>query len=414
MRDRVDARLALVDEREAQLRALVDEPDRRARLHREAAAVAEDAPLRGWFLGVKDILHAHGLVTRAGTTLPPDLFARDREAACVAALRRAGCLMLGKTVTTEFAYFEPGPTTNPHAVEHTPGGSSSGSAAAVAAGYCELALGTQTVGSVIRPAAFCGVVGFKPSYGRVSTDGLLLCAPSVDTIGLFGADVETLRRGAEVLVDGWAEDGVLSCLPRLGIPQGPYLAQAAPEGLSAFEDQVRQLQGSGFSVRHVPVLDDIDAVNERHGRIQAAEMALEHAAWMDAHLNDYRPRTREILLRGRQIDGRELEVARSGCRRLRSELEAAMQAAGVDLLISPAARGPAPRGLQSTGDPVMNLPWTHTGMPAVSLPGGWVAGLPVGLQCVARYGQDERLLAQAGALAACLRRNSTHARALPI
>ena len=403
----IEARLARINKREAQLRALVDEPDRRARLHREAAAVQDDAPLRGWFLGVKDILHADGLVTRAGTSLPPDLFARDREAACVAALRRTGCLVIGKTVTTEFAYFEPGPTRNPHDAEHTPGGSSSGSAAAVAAGYCELALGTQTVGSVIRPAAFCGVVGFKPSYGRVSTDGLLLCAPSVDTIGLFGADVPTLRQGAEVIVDGWADDGAELSMPRLGIPEGTYLAQAAPEGLAAFDEQVRQLEVAGYSVRRVQVLYDIGVVNERHSLIQTAEMAIEHAPWMDTHLDDYRPRTREILLRGQRIAPRELEAARSGRQRLRSELEAAMQAAGVDLLISPAARGPAPRGLESTGDPVMNLPWTHAGMPAMSLPGGWVGGLPVGFQCVAPYGQDEGLLAQAGGLAACLQRNST-------
>ncbi|MFP6646781.1 MAG: amidase [Candidatus Latescibacterota bacterium] len=410
----IQARLARINKREAQLRALVDEPDRRARLHREAAAVPDDAPLRGWFLGVKDILHADGLVTRAGTSLPPDLFARDREAACVAALRRTGCLVIGKTVTTEFAYFEPGPTRNPHDAEHTPGGSSSGSAAAVAAGYCELALGTQTVGSVIRPAAFCGVVGFKPSYGRVSTDGLLLCAPSVDTIGLFGADVETLRQGAEVIVDGWADDGAGLSLPRLGIPEGPYLAQAAPEGLAAFDEQVSQLEGAGYAVRRVQVLLDIEAVNERHSLIQAAEMAIEHAPWMDTHLDDYRPRTREILLRGQRIAPRELEAARSGRERLRSELEAAMQAAGVDLLISPAARGPAPRGLESTGDPVMNLPWTHAGMPAMSLPGGWVGGLPVGFQCAGAYGQDEALMAQAEELAACLQRNSTREPLPPI
>lgn len=397
----VEARLTRVSQLDGHIHALVEEPDRHGRLRREAAALTVGAPLHGWLLGVKDILHADGLVTRAGTALPPHLFAGDREAASVAALRRAGCLILGKTVTTEFAYFEPGPTRNPHDPEHTPGGSSSGSAAAVAAGYCELALGTQTVGSVIRPAAFCGIVGYKPSYGRVCTDGLLLCAPSVDTIGLFAADVAHLRQGASVLVDGWSQDeGQLPPRPVLGIPEGAYLAQASPEGSEAFARQVAILETAGYEIRRLPVLDDIDAINERHGLIQAAEMAIEHAPWLDAHLQDYRPRTREILLRGRQIDSGKLDSARAGREQLRSELAMTMRQAGIDLWICQAAKGPAPRGLASTGDPAMNLPWTHAGMPVLSLPAGRVGGLPLGLQCVAPYGQDEKLLGWAQDLAA--------------
>ena len=398
----VETRLALVAGREQQLRALVEEPDRRSRLHHEAATMVDGTPLHAWFLGVKDIFHANGMVTGAGTDLPAQLFAREREAACVAALRRAGCLVLGKTVTTEFAYFEPGPTCNPHDLKHTPGGSSSGSAAAVAAGYCELALGTQTVGSVIRPAAFCGVVGFKPSFGRVSTDGLLLCAPSVDTIGLFGTTVERVCQGASVIVDGWSEPVPPMRQAVLGIPEGPYLEQAANDGLAGFAEQVRQLQDAGYSVHRLPVLQDVASVNERHGKLQAAEMALEHAAWMDSHIDEYRPRTREILLRGRQISTDELNSARCGREGLRVELEGAMQTAGIDLWICPAARGAAPRGLASTDDPVMNLPWTHAGMPAVSLPAGGGGKLPLGLQCVARQGDDEKLLQWSQELAAAL------------
>ena len=398
----VETRLLHVARHEQQVRALVDEPDRPSRLRHEVAELVDGAPLQGWFLGVKDIFHATGLVTGAGTDLPAQLFAREREAACVAALRRAGCLVLGKTVTTEFAYFEPGPTCNPHDSEHTPGGSSSGSAAAVAAGYCELALGTQTVGSVIRPAAFCGVVGFKPSFGRVSTDGLLLCAPSVDTIGLFGATVECVRQGAGVIVDGWSDPVPPFRRVTLGVPEGPYLEQAASDGLAGFAEQVRQLEDAGYGIHRVPVLQDVASVNERHGRLQAAEMALEHTPWLDSYIDEYRPRTREIMLRGRQISIEELTMARGGRARLRVELEAAMQAAGIDLWICPAARGAAPRGLASTGDPVMNLPWTHAGMPAVSLPAGWVGKLPLGLQCVARQGADEELLQWSRELAAVL------------
>jgi Asp-tRNA(Asn)/Glu-tRNA(Gln) amidotransferase A subunit family amidase len=399
----LDERLARVAIREPELQALVAEPDRQGRLQRETAAVADDAPLRGWFLAVKDILHANGLVTRAGTSLPEELFAGQQEAACVAALRGAGCVVLGKTVTTEFAYFEPGPTCNPHDPAHTPGGSSSGSAAAIAAGYCQLALGTQTVGSVIRPAAFCGVVGFKPSYGRVSTDGLLLCAPSVDTVGLFAATVEHMQRGAEFIVEGWTERVVAAAeLPILGVPEGPYLAQASAEGLQAFAAQVEKLERAGYVVRRPVVLENINAINTRHGLIQAAEMALEHASWMAEHLHTYRPRTREILLRGQQIGAVELEVARSGRQQLRQALLEVMDDEGIDLWICPAAPGPAPRGLASTGDPVMNLPWTHAGIPAVSLPAGLLGKMPVGLQCLARHGEDEQLLSAARGLAPAL------------
>jgi Asp-tRNA(Asn)/Glu-tRNA(Gln) amidotransferase A subunit family amidase len=310
-------------------------------------------------------------------------------------------------VTTEFAYFEPGPTRNPHDPEHTPGGSSSGSAAAVAAGYCELALGTQTVGSVIRPAAFCGVVGFKPSYGRVPTGGLLLCSPSVDTIGLFARHVATVRRGAAVVVAGWDARAMEAALggdtkPVLGVPDGPYLRQASPEGMPVFDEQVARLQAGGYRVERVEAMADIEAVNERHRALQAGEMAIEHGAWMDEHLNLYRQRTREILLRGREVPEGRLREARDGRAALRSRLHDAMDSAGIDLWISPSATGPAPRGIDSTGDPIMNLPWTHAGMPALSLPAGWVGRLPVGLQVVGRFGGDEEVIGWGKALCVLL------------
>ena len=399
----VEGRLDLVAQAEPRIRALLPEPGRRARLLASAAKVPIQAPLRGLFAGVKDIFHVRGLPTRAGTALPPELFPVAEDAACVAALRGAGALILGKTVTTEFAYFEPGPTRNPHDPEHTPGGSSSGSAAAVAAGYCELALGTQTVGSVIRPAAFCGVVGYKPSYGRVPTDGLLLCSPSVDTIGLFAPDLATVTRGAAVIVEGWrplADDG--NARPVFGVPEGPYLQQASPQGLSAFVTQIEWLVAAGLRVERLPALADIADVNERHSLLQAAEMAREHAAWMTDHLDLYRPRTRELLLRGREIGDARLAAARAGRAALRDRLHEMMAAAGIDAWICPAATGPAPRGLASTGDPIMNLPWTHAGLPALSLPAGRLGRLPLGLQCVGAHGRDESLLASTRALAAKL------------
>ena len=405
----LDRRLALVDAAEPRIRALVPEQDRRLRLTAELEA-APEGPLRHLLVGVKDIFHARGLPTRAGTALPGGLFAaegaEEADADCVAALRAAGAVVLGKAVTTEFAYFEPGPTRNPRDPAHTPGGSSSGSAAAVAAGYCELALGSQTVGSVMRPAAFCGVVGFKPTFGRVSRGGLLPCSPSVDTVGLFAPDTATAARGAAVIVDAWgpaaAEGRGESPRPVLGIPEGPYLRQASPEGLAGFEEQAARLESGGFRLKRLEVLTDIDEVNQRHRDLHAAEMALVHAPWMEEHLDLYKPLTRQFLLRGREIPEARLLAGREGRGLLRLQLEQVMAAEGVDLWICPSAPGPAPRGLHATGDPVMNLPWTHAGQPALSLPAGLVGRLPLGLQCVAAHGRDEALLEWGAALEAAL------------
>jgi Asp-tRNA(Asn)/Glu-tRNA(Gln) amidotransferase A subunit family amidase len=173
--------------------------------------------------------------------VPPELFAGP-EAICVQQLRAAGALIVGKTVTTEFAFFEPGPTRNPHNLAHTPGGSSSGSAAAVAAGLCTLALGTQTIGSVIRPAAFCGIVGFKPSYDRIATPGLVYFSRTADHVGLFTQDVAGMALAASVLCRDWQPQPASARLPVLGIPAGPYLAQTEPAAMTAFEREVTKLQ----------------------------------------------------------------------------------------------------------------------------------------------------------------------------
>ena len=229
-----------IDAVEPQVQALVPEPDRRARLLSEAQALLERypdtnqrPPLFGIPFGVKDIYQADGFETRAGSQVPPAALVGP-EADSVTLLRVNGALVLGKTVTTEFAFFEPGPTRNPHNLAHTPGGSSSGSAAAVAAGITPLTLGTQTIGSVIRPAAYCGVVGFKPTYNRISPEGLLFFSRSVDHVGLFTQDVIGMQLAASVLSKDWQSYSA-GGKPVLGIPEGPYLAQASAEALKAFE-----------------------------------------------------------------------------------------------------------------------------------------------------------------------------------
>ena len=272
----IDRLEALFAEREPQVLAFLPEEGRFDRLRREARS-APAGPLSGWAVGVKDIFHVAGFPTGGGSSLPPEVLAGS-EASCVTALRRAGALILGKTVSTEFAYFAPGPTRNPHNPEHTPGGSSSGSAAAVAAGLCPLALGSQTIGSVIRPAAFCGVVGFKPSYDRISRDGVIPLAPSFDHAGFFTADVDSAERAAAVLLGDW-QPAVLGRPPRLGVPEGPYLDRAVGEGLDHFRQTSRRLADAGYEVVPVPALADFDEVVARHFRIFAAEAARVHRDW---------------------------------------------------------------------------------------------------------------------------------------
>ena len=386
---------------EPQIMALLPEPDRRARLRREAAALTrrfpeptQRPPLFGVLVGVKDIFRVDGWATRAGSSLPAELFG-GTEAPSVAALRAAGALVVGKTVTTEFAYFAPGPTRNPNNLGHTPGGSSSGSAAAVAAGFCSLALGTQTIGSVIRPAAYCGVAGFKPTYGRIPVDGVIPSAPSLDTVGLFALDVAGIALAAAVVCSSWtARDAAAK--PVLGVPEGAYLGQASSEARAAFEQQIERLEAAGFTVRRVPALARIAEIAERHVRLVEGEMAAIHHEWFGRYAELYRPETSAAIRRGQLVQPDEIEQARAGRTALRHELAEQMRASAIDVWICPAAIGPAPAGLATTGSPAMNLPWTYAGMPAVTVPAGLAAsGLPLGLQCVGAVGADEQLLAWA-------------------
>jgi Asp-tRNA(Asn)/Glu-tRNA(Gln) amidotransferase A subunit family amidase len=348
-------------------------------------------------VGVKDIFNVDGFATRAGSHVPPQDLAGP-EAAAVVVLRRAGALILGKTVTTEFAYFAPGPTRNPADPERTPGGSSSGSAAAVAAGMSPLTLGTQTIGSICRPASYCGVVGFKPSYDRVSRHGVVPLAPSVDHVGCFTADVSGARMAAAVLCLNWRPSTALG-KPVLAIPESPYLRRAEREGRQLFRSACERLASLGFPVRSVRVMDDFEGIERRHRRLVAAEAAAVHAQWYGAYGDTYHEKTRQLIEIGLGVSVVEREAAIAGCATLRAELTAAMDRHGFDLWISPAAPAVAPLGLDSTGDPVMNLPWTHAGLPSLSLPlRGAPGALPFGLQLAARQGADEELLAWATVL----------------
>ena len=382
--------------------AFVPEDGRFERLRRDADRLLERYPdpaarpsLFGLVIGVKDIFHVAGFVTRAGSRLPAELL-QGPEANCVSAIKHAGALILGKTATTEFAYFAPGPTRNPHHLEHTPGGSSSGSAAAVAADLCPIALGTQTIGSINRPAAFCGVVGFKPTFGRVSAAGVIPLSPSLDHVGFFTADVASAEMVASHLCREWRARKSLDSNPVLAVPTGSYLAQADPEGRAHFEADCARLRSAGFEIRQVDALPDFEEIRHCHLVLLAAEAAHVHTAWFDGYESLYHPKTAELLQVGRSCGESDLAAARAKQVEVRDRLSKIMTEQGIDVWLSPPAKGPAPRGLESTGDPGLNLPWTNAGMPTLTLPTGRNgAGLPLGIQLAGRREEDESLFGHA-------------------
>ncbi|MEU9043121.1 MULTISPECIES: amidase [unclassified Kitasatospora] len=402
----VDRFCALLERVDPLIHAFVPEPGRHDRLRAQARELAARypgpdgrPPLYGVAVGVKDIVHVDGLPTHGGSALPPGVLAGP-QAAVVDRLRAAGALVAGKTVTAEFAASAPGPTRNPHHPGHTPGGSSSGSAAAVAAGLVALAVGTQTVGSVIRPAAYCGVVGFRPTYGRIPIDGVLPNAPSFDTLGVFTADLAGAELAGAVLCDDWrpvAEGPVPE--PVLGVPDGTYLEHADPAALRAFEEQLERLVRAGLTVRRVELFPDFAEVRRQLQAVNRFELARSHADWFARFGGLYRPETVASIRVGQGVAPEDRAAALRFRDRLRERVDGAGAAAGVDLWLAPSATGGAPEGLHSTGDAVMSLPWSFLGRPALSLPAGRTRhGLPLGLQVVGAAGEDERLLLRSAVL----------------
>jgi Asp-tRNA(Asn)/Glu-tRNA(Gln) amidotransferase A subunit family amidase len=390
------------EEREPEVEAFLPEPGRFERLRREARELKArypdpDArpPLYGVPVGVKDMFAIAGQPRRAGTSLPPEEFASDEagEAYAVRRLRDAGALVFGRTVSTELAYFAPGPTRNPHDPAHTPGGSSSGSAAAVGAGMVPLALGTQTIGSVIRPAAYCGVAGFKPTYDRVPRTGLVPLASSYDHVGWMARDPELATTAARVLVNDWNEPGPTPSPLRLAVPEGPYLDHLEDAARESFRATLDALEAAGVEIVVVPALGDIREIELRHRELLAYEFAAAHWDLYTRHGGAFHTRTAALLERGRRISPERAAAVRAMRGPLGRHLDGLLAAHDAHAWVAPSAPGPAPAGLDSTGDPILNLPWSQAGLPSLSLPSGRVDGLPVGLQLVGPFGGDEALLA---------------------
>jgi aspartyl-tRNA(Asn)/glutamyl-tRNA(Gln) amidotransferase subunit A len=353
-------------------------------------------PLHGVPVGVKDIFHVAGMPTTAGAR--PHFHTRPkRDAAAVAHLRAAGAVILGKTATTEFAYRDPAPTHNPWHRGHTPGGSSAGSAAAVAARMVPLALGSQTVGSVLRPAAYCGVVGFKPTHGLISAEHVVPLAWSLDHVGVLVRSVEDAALAVGVLS---ARDLPLASVsaPRLAV--APELFERATgEVAGHLGDITRRLHRAGATVVEVALPAAFTAIHEAGLTVLQAEAAAYHEPEYAEHAGELGAEIRALVAAGLKVPS----TAYARAQRARLAFRDAMHSllTSFDALLSPTAPTPAPPGLGSTGDGSLCAPWSAAGMPAVTLPTGVsAAGLPHALQLVHSVAHEPRLL---GAAAWCER-----------
>jgi len=305
---------------------------------------------------------------------------------------------MGKLATTPFAYVDPSVTRNPWNPEHTPGGSSSGSAAAVAARMLPLALGSQTGGSVLRPAAYCGVVGLKPTHGRISAAGVLELAGSLDHVGVFARAVEDCALALAVLAGGDPSPGDYlgavrePAAPRLGV-LASFLARATPEMGKHLEAVTRHLASAGAILVDVTLPDTFASIYDVGTTVLRAEAAAAHAPLFPAHAAEYPPRIKELIELGHAISAPAYLAAQAARRRVREAVGAI--AGRYDAFLLPTIGAPAPHGLGSTGDPSFCSPWSTLGMPAITLPTGVEGGLPLALQLVAAPWSEARLLASA-------------------
>ena len=390
----LEACLARVAEREPAVRAM-------AFVDAEAVRAARPppGPLHGIPIGVKDVLDTCDMPTGYNSGIWAGWRPRA-DAAPVAWARAAGAVVLGKTVTTEFATRTPGPTTNPHDPARTPGGSSSGSAAGVGAGFFPLAFGTQTAGSVIRPAAYCGVVGFKPSYGTINRHGMKLMSESLDTIGVMARSVADCALLTGVLADLDLGDPELRvAAPRVGLCWTSMRERAAPETEALMERVAGALARAGAVVREHALPAAYEGMEAAHSVVMNAESARAMGWEMTHHRETLSDTLREKLEWGVAQGGAALAEARATFRALQDGFPAAMD--GCDVLVTPAAPGEAPLGIEWTGDASFNLIWTSLHVPCVTVPAGvGPSGMPLGIQVVGRRGEDRAVLAWARWVAA--------------
>lgn len=395
----VEACLAAVDAREDRIRAWVFVDREGAR--REALALGVEleqgqyrGPLHGIPLGVKDIFDVFDWPTAAGSALWSRSIARQ-DAETVARLRQAGAVFLGKTVTTQYASFDPPVTRNPWNTNHTPGGSSSGSAAALAAGMCLGAIGSQTGGSITRPAAYCGVCGFKPAYGAVPLSGIVPLASSMDHPGPMARSVLDLHLLYRVLADPALEplEEKPAAPQQLALVRGIFQDLAQPIVLQSLAETVQRLAQAGARITEAVLPAGFAQVLTRHRTVMAVEAAQFHRVRLERHPDDYGPNIRRLLEEGLRTPAPEYADCKVHQAALRRETLGLLS--GGTILLAPATTGPAPDA-STTGNPAFNSPWSYTGLPAVNFPTGQFAdGLPLGIQLIGHPGRIAELFAAA-------------------
>jgi Asp-tRNA(Asn)/Glu-tRNA(Gln) amidotransferase A subunit family amidase len=363
----------------------------------EARAV-DRAPGRGKLagvpVGIKDVIDTADMPTTYGSALYRD-FRPRADASCVALMRGAGAVGIGKTVTTEFAAVSPGKTRNPHNTAHTPGGSSSGSAAAVGAGTIPLAFGTQTSGSTIRPASFCGAVGYKPTFGMIDRTGVKTLASSLDTVGLFARNVRDIAFFAAVL--SGRDDlvvGHTAAKPRIGLFRTAQWSRAEAASVAAIDRAIPALGKAGVTVRELSVPKAFESILDHHDKVMGRDMTMALAHERLRCGNIITAKTRDFLAAATSVDAAAYDKARAGVIALYADFSSLF--ADCDVLLTPAATGEAPEGVDSTGDPTFNRGWTLLHVPCVTVPAGTgPKRLPVGVQIVGPRHHDAQTLAAA-------------------
>ena len=336
------------------------------------------SPLHGVPIGVKDIFQTQGMRTTMGSSIFED-YIPDHDATVVTRLKEAGAVVLGKTVTTEFATFDPGPTRNPWNLEHTPGGSSSGSAAAVASGMCPGATGTQTAGSIGRPAAYCGISALMPTASRISRDGVFPASWSLDHVGAFGRRVDDVRIMIEVMCGEPLKVPTVPPTFRVGVVRQFFEEKTEPAAWGHHETLIARLGDAEVPVRELSLPRSFPGALATLRTIMRTELAAAHEELHRQHADKYGPNIRGLIESGLLVSSAEYLRA---CRlRTIYQSEMARLFADCDVILSPGARGAAPHGIETTGDPILSAPWTLADFPTLSLPVALdKSGLPIGVQ----------------------------------